>query len=209
MTQTKPLASEERYLFERVAEVCHLELATPPHYLTDDGHSPYIRAELERSGVDAMGIYNRRTDDVTLYVAKCSQTAREFRVSPRDIELIVLAHEWAHFVQHRGRHPDLGVAWEGFPKLPQGLMSDAEDLAEKAAFMALHGISGGKRLQELQAQLAAVSPLRYRNWLADYADWLANGVPPDAAVNDLRNKMRFVRDLGKEPTLTNMQNFDE
>lgn len=209
MTQTKPLASEERYLFERVAEVCHLELATPEYYLTDPKTSPDILAELMDFGVDVLGTYNPENGDVTVYVAKCAQTASELHVSPRDIELIVLAHEWAHLIQHRGHHPDAPVAWEGFPSHPLGSGTDAEDLAEKATFMALDGVTGGKRLQKLQAQLATVSPLRYRNWLVDYADWLANGVPPDAAVNDLRNKMRFVRDLGKEPTLTNIQNFDE
>lgn len=206
MTEKRNLTDDEQALFKQVAKVCGLELEVPDSYLTDESPSQDVRKELTDKGVEALGTY---TGIVTLYVERCAQTAKEFNVEVGDIEPIVLAHEWAHLIQHRGRHPDVPVAWEDFPKLPQGLGTDAEDLAEKATFMVLHGVPGGKRLQELQAQLAKVSPPEYKKWLADYASWLANGVPPDAAVNDLRNTMRLVRDAGKGGHLTISNHIDE
>lgn len=209
MTEKQILTDDEQALFKQVAEVCGLELATPSHYVTDDSPSQDVLKELADFGVEALGTYNSITGIVTLHSECCAPTAKEFKVSAQDVELIVLAHEWAHMIQHQGKHPDVPVAWEDFPKLPQGLGTDAEDLAEKATFMVLHGVPGGKRLQELQAQLAKVSPPEYKKWLADYASWLANGVPPDAAVNDLQNTMRLVRNAGKKGTLKNIENFDE
>ena len=211
MTEKQILTDDEQALFKQVAEVCGLELATPDHYLTDDGPSPDILKELKESGVEALGIYDPDTGDVTLYIVKCAQMSKKLNASPRDIELIVLAHEWAHMIQHqgKGKHPDAPVAWEDYPRLWQYSGTDEEDLAQKAAYMALHGFADGKALQRTMVLMANYQPTPYKQFRKAFASWLANGVPPDAAVNDLQNTMRLVRDAGNGPTPTKIENFDE
>lgn len=201
MTGKQILTDDAKALFKQVAKVCGLELATQDHYLTDDGPSPDILKELKESGVEALGIYDPDTGDVTLYIVKCAQMSKKLNASPRDIELIVLAHEWAHLIQHRGRHPDAPVLWQDFPRLPQGSRTDKEDLAQKAAYMALHGFADGKALQRTMVLMADYQPTPYKQFRKDFAGWLAGGIPLDEDLGKLQTLMLVVRDANKEKVL--------
>lgn len=194
MTEKRILTDDEQALFKQVAKVCGLELPTPSHYLTDDGPSPDILKDLADLGVEALGTYAPVTGDVTLYVVKCVQMAKKLNASPRDIELIVLAHEWAHMIQHRGLLSSGTAHWKGFPDCPA---DEIEDLAQKAAFMALHNFADGKELQDTLVRMADYQPARYKKFRDDYAGWLESGEPPNEELREVRRILREVRDASK------------
>lgn len=206
MTEKRILTDDEQALFKQVAKVCGLELATPDNFLTDDSSSPNVRKELEESGVDALGCCNRETGEIVLFVERCRQAANELKANPRHIELIVLAHEWAHLIQHWGHHPDALVVWQDFPRLPQGSGTDEEDLAQKAAYMALHSFADGEALQRTMVLLADYQPAPYQCFREHYASWLATGEPPNETLCEMRNLLRVVRDACKEAVLA--RSFD-
>lgn len=208
MTEKRILTDDEQALSRQVAEVCGLELPTPTHYLTDDGHSPHILKELEELGVDALGCCNRDTGDIVLFVERCRQAANELKANPRHIELIVLVHEWAHLIQHWGHLPDAPVVWQDFPRLPQGSGTDKEDLAQKAAFMALHGFADGKALQRTMVLMADCQPAPYRKFLNDFAIWLESGEPPNETLLELRRLLRVVRDAKPDDVIALFPAFD-
>jgi|GEM_PF-2264888 len=197
MNEVKRLTDDEQALFEKVAEVCSLELAVPDRYLSDDSPSQDVLKELVERGMEVLGTYDPDTSEVTLFVVRCVQTAREFKVRPRDVELIVLAHEWAHKIQHRGTLPNGQAHWEKFPKRPTAKAEDlaeVEDLAQKAAYMALHRFADGMALQRTMVLMADYQPEPYRRFLE-------SGGPPDEALAELRERMKEVRDASKEPQL--------
>jgi hypothetical protein len=210
MTEVKMLTDDEQVLFEKVAEVCGLELAVPDRYLIDDSPVQDVLQELRDLGAEALGTYDPIISEVRLFVKRCAQAAKEFKVRPRDVEVIVLAHEWAHLIQHqgKGKHPDAPVAWKDYPRLWQYSETDEEDLAEKAAFMALHKLPDGNRLQHLMIRLAEVSPPKYQKWLTDYANWRDAGSPPIAALQWLHTTLRLVRDVDLGRAHEHLKNHD-
>lgn len=205
MTEKRIPTDDEQALFKQVAKVCGLELATPHNFLTDDSSSQSILTELEESGVDALGCCNRETGEIVLFVERCRQAADELKANPRHIELIVLAHEWAHLIQHWGHHPDAPVVWQDFPRLPQGSGTDEEDLAQKAAYMALHGFADGKALQRTMVLMADCQPASYGNFREDFAGWVAVGIPFEEDLGKLQTLMLTVRDANKE---NGLKHFD-
>lgn len=208
MTEKRILTDDEQALFKQVAKVCDLELPTPGSFLTDDSSSQNVRKELEELGVDALGCCHRKTGEIVLFVERCRQAANELKANPRHIELIVLAHEWAHLIQHWGHHPDAPVVWQDFPKLPQDSGTDKEDLAQKAAYMALHGFADGKALQLTLVLMADCQPAPYRKFLNDFAIWLESGEPPNETLRELRRLLRVVRDAGPEDVVAQFPAFD-
>lgn len=194
MTAKRNLTDDEQALFKQVTKVCGLELAIPHNLLVDDRASQNVRKELEELGVDALGCCHRKTGEIVLFVERCRQAANELKANPRHIELIVLVHEWAHLIQHWGHHPDAPVVWQDFPRLPQGSGTDKEDLAQKAAYMALHGFADGRALQRTMVLMADRQPTPYKNFLKDFAAWLESGEPPNETLRELRRLLRVVRD---------------
>ena len=196
-----PLTPDQQNAYGQILTVCDLGCALPKSYQVNHQTSPNIASELESGGIDVLGLYDRESGGVTLYAQKCRQVANELGCLPSEVETVVLIHEWSHLVHHRGTSVSSGKHWSDFPRLWQFADTDAEDLAEKTAFLVLHRIINGEQLRTVQITLAKMSPPAYRKWLADYGKWLNSRVVPENSLEDLRRKLRMTRDTTKADML--------
>ena len=196
-----PLTPDHQRAFDLILTVCKLGCAPPKSYQVNHQLSPNIVSELENGGTDILGLYDRESGGVTLCAQKCGQVAVELGCLPSEVETVVLIHEWSHLVHHRGTLGSSGKHWSDFPRMWQFADTDVEDLAEKTAFLVLHGIVNGEQLRAVQIRLAKMSPQTYRKWLTDYGSWLNSAVIPENYLEDLRRKLRLTRDTTKEDVL--------
>ncbi|MEQ2007761.1 MAG: hypothetical protein ABMA26_13275 [Limisphaerales bacterium] len=187
--------------FDLILTVCELGCTPPERYRVNHHCSPNIVSELEHGGADILGLYDRESGGVTLCVQKCRQVAEELGCLPSEVETVVLIHEWSHLVHHRGTLASSRNHWCDFPRMWQFADTDVEDLAEKTAFLVLHGIVNGEQLRAVQIRLAKMSPPSYRKWLTDFGAWLNSGVVPENSIEDLRRKLRMTRDTTKRDVL--------
>ena len=108
-------------LQEQVAEVCGLEMPDGKPSVKWDETLPVpcaaLMEEFKEKGADALGLYDPRDSSITIFVERCREFAKATNLEPDDVILIVLIHELAHRVHHRGitttEAPE--TWWKNFP----------------------------------------------------------------------------------------------
>lgn len=123
-----------------------------------------IKEGLEKGGLDILGVYRSRKNEIAIDYDKCEKVADEFHFPPEDIVLIVLIHELAHFVTHKGLGHALNE-WHEFSL--SHWHEDSRDMAEQTA-QALTYLWllkwGSKEKTEVFQKLSDLAPQQYREW---------------------------------------------
>ena len=156
-------------LQEQVADVCGLEMANVKWDETPAAET--LISDFREKGIDdVLGLYYPEDFFITIYVERCRQFARETKLQPDDVILIVLIHELAHRVHHLGIAKQAPWIWRNFPSAPEKLAKQrtpadqrkvVEQLAEQTTLIMVK--ASYPRLQKAFDEMQELAPTIY--WL--------------------------------------------
>jgi hypothetical protein len=120
---------------------------------------------LGRGGFDALGTYQLRYSTVTIYVDSCRKAVKRYGVDYQALIQIVLIHELAHLMTHRGFLEHEGASDQNWEKPPDNLTMHHlwEYTAQCATYAYLRKYSVKEALMAF-ATLSEQQPFEYKTW---------------------------------------------
>jgi len=132
----------------------------PPHDVEE------LDEAITSKGIDAFGQYDPSKSQITLYLCRMRRFATRHGFQFEDVITIVLIHELAHFVTHRGKSDDCD-SWAIFEETDSETQKESktlmEDIAQQATHLYLRGARHGQLVHVFDS-LSNYSPDRYRTW---------------------------------------------
>ncbi len=118
---------------------------------------------LERDGIDFLGQYafnEKNETTVTLNMCRIRRLTTRHGFHFEDVVKIVLLHELAHFVTHRGKSlcPECWVAFEAASS------EQKESIAQQATHLYLR-VAGYGQLVQVFHEVSHDCPLKYNDWM--------------------------------------------
>lgn len=164
-----PQLEQTNLLIKGLSHICNLE---EPANLPKKGFAfrPCPRPEVEdldedvlNEGIDVFGKYHPTKSLITLCMCRMRRFATRHGFQFEDVITIVLIHELAHFVTHRGKS-NRSDCWEDFEKATPEVI---ENMAQQATHLYLR-VAGYGRLVQVFDSLSNHCPDKYKTWWGEW-----------------------------------------